>query len=72
MEHVLAADDAGTVEALRARDEATFEGLVRQSSGSLLRVAQIYVLSAAVAEEVVQETWIAVGPQAPCRALTPR
>jgi RNA polymerase sigma-70 factor (ECF subfamily) len=33
---------------------------MRMFSGSMLRVAQIYVSSRAVAEEVVQETWLAV------------
>ena len=56
----LAADDAQLVAALRAGDEATFTRLVADWSGSMLRVAQIYVSSRAVAEEVVQETWLAV------------
>ncbi|MDX6509356.1 MAG: polymerase sigma-70 factor, subfamily, partial [Gaiellaceae bacterium] len=56
----LAADDAQLVAALRAGDEATFTRLVSDWSGSMLRVAQIYVSSRAVAEEVVQETWLAV------------
>ena len=54
------AEDAQVVEALRAGDEAAFESLVREYSPSLLRVARIYVPSRAVAEEVVQETWIGV------------
>ena len=48
------------VRALRAGDEEVFAELVRSSHASLLRVARIYVPSTAVAEEVVQETWIAV------------
>ena len=48
------------VEALRAGDERVFEQLVRMYQGTLLRVAQMYVSSRAVAEEVVQETWLAV------------
>jgi RNA polymerase sigma-70 factor (ECF subfamily) len=60
MEHVLSLDDARLVKALRARDEAVFELLMREYNASLLRVAQIYVTSRAVAEEVVQETWIGV------------
>jgi len=55
-----AADDAQLVAALRAGDEATFGRIVDEWSGSMLRVAQIYVSSRAVAEEVVQETWLAV------------
>ncbi len=56
----LAADDAQLVGALRAGDEATFARLVDEWSGSMLRVAQIYVSSRAVAEEVVQDAWIGV------------
>jgi RNA polymerase sigma-70 factor, ECF subfamily len=53
-------DDAAAIIALRARDERVFEELMRMYNASLLRVAQIYVASRAVAEEVVQETWIGV------------
>jgi RNA polymerase sigma-70 factor, ECF subfamily len=59
-EHVLSSEDARLVEALRAGDEGTFALLMREYNGSLLRVAQIYVANRSVAEEVVQETWIAV------------
>ena len=48
------------VAALRAGDEATFRALVDLHSPALLRVATAYVPSRAVAEEAVQETWIAV------------
>jgi RNA polymerase sigma-70 factor (ECF subfamily) len=60
VEHVPSIDDARLVKALRARDESAFELLMREYNPSLLRVAQIYVTSRAVAEEVVQETWIGV------------
>jgi RNA polymerase sigma-70 factor (ECF subfamily) len=60
MEHVLSSDDARLVKALRLGDESAFAELMRMFSGSMLRVAQIYVSSRAVAEEVVQETWLAV------------
>src|SRR5213082_1560969 len=60
MEHAVSLDDARLVKALRARDERAFEELMRMYNASLLRVAQIYVASRAVAEEVVQETWIGV------------
>jgi RNA polymerase sigma-70 factor (ECF subfamily) len=53
-------DDPALIRALRARDERVFEELMRMYNASLLRVAQIYVASRAVAEEVVQETWIGV------------
>jgi RNA polymerase sigma-70 factor (ECF subfamily) len=46
--------------ALRDRDEAAFVELIRSYHSSMLRVAQIYVSSRAVAEEVIQETWVGV------------
>jgi RNA polymerase sigma-70 factor (ECF subfamily) len=52
--------DARLVERLRAGDEETFRLLVREWHAPLLRVAQIFVPSRAVAEEVVQETWLRV------------
>src|SRR6266480_6067660 len=60
MEHAVSLDDARPVKALRARDERAFEELMRMYNASLLRVAQIYVTTRAVAEEVVQETWLGV------------
>jgi RNA polymerase sigma-70 factor (ECF subfamily) len=48
------------VAALRAGDEHAFETLVRRHHASLKRVARAYVSTDAVAEEVVQETWLAV------------
>jgi RNA polymerase sigma-70 factor (ECF subfamily) len=60
MEHAVSLDDVRLVKALRARDERAFEELMRMYNPSLLRVAQIYVPSRAVAEDVVQETWIGV------------
>ena len=54
------AEETRLVDGLRARDEATFEELVSRYGGSMLRVAQLYVRSRAVAEEVVQEAWIGV------------
>ena len=48
------------VERLRAGEPAAFDALVTSLSPSLLRVAMGYVPSRAVAEEVVQETWLAV------------
>ncbi len=46
--------------ALRRRDESAFSRFVTLHQGSLLRVARMYVCSQAVAEEVVQETWMGV------------
>lgn len=50
--------EANVVAALRCGDEATFERLVERYQNTLLRVAKAYVGSVAVAEEVVQETWL--------------
>ncbi|HVC87763.1 MAG TPA: sigma-70 family RNA polymerase sigma factor [Gaiellaceae bacterium] len=52
--------DAKLVAALRAGDEAAYRALVRDWHSSLLRVAQIFVPTRALAEEVVQETWLRV------------
>jgi RNA polymerase sigma-70 factor (ECF subfamily) len=54
------ADDATVVDALRRGDEATFTDLVNAYSTQLLRLAQDFVRTRSVAEEVVQETWLAV------------
>jgi RNA polymerase sigma-70 factor (ECF subfamily) len=48
------------VAALRAGDEDAFRDLVGAEGSTLLRLALIHSPSRAVAEEVVQETWIAV------------
>ena len=52
--------DARLVERLRARDEGAFAELVRDYHTSLLRVARLFVPTAALAEDVVQETWLGV------------
>jgi RNA polymerase sigma-70 factor (ECF subfamily) len=54
------AADAAVVAALRAGDEEAFTCLVDQHQAALRRIARLYVSSAAVADEVVQETWLAV------------
>jgi RNA polymerase sigma-70 factor, ECF subfamily len=58
--YLLTDEDTRAIEGLRDRREDVFAALVRMHNASMLRVAQIYVSSRAVAEEVVQETWIAV------------
>jgi RNA polymerase sigma-70 factor, ECF subfamily len=60
VEHAVSLGDARLVDGLRARDESTFELLMREYNPSLLRVAQIYVSNRTLAEEVVQDTWIGV------------
>jgi RNA polymerase sigma-70 factor (ECF subfamily) len=52
--------DADLVAGLRARDEAVFARLVDQWGASMQRVARGHVASDAIAEEVVQDTWVAV------------
>ncbi|MBI4613731.1 MAG: sigma-70 family RNA polymerase sigma factor [Planctomycetes bacterium] len=52
--------DIDLVRRLLAGDEAAFTSLVAAHHGALLRLAQIFVTSRHVAEEVVQETWLAV------------
>lgn len=52
--------DADTVAALRRGDEAAFLALVDRHHAALVRVATAYVGRRAVAEEVAQETWLAV------------
>ena len=54
------ADDTALIERLRAGDELAFEELVEQYHASLIRLAGMYASDSRVAEEVVQETWIAV------------
>ncbi|KQY08155.1 RNA polymerase subunit sigma-24 [Mycobacterium sp. Root135] len=53
-------DEATLITALRARDEVAFAELVDRHTASMLSVARGYVPNAAIAEEVVQETWIAL------------
>jgi RNA polymerase sigma-70 factor, ECF subfamily len=48
------------VAALRRGDADAFAALVDRHSAAMIRVAMAYVPSRAAAEEVVQETWIAV------------
>lgn len=48
------------IRALCDGDEAAFLALVERHQRTMLRVARLYVRSAAAAEDVVQETWLAV------------
>ena len=58
MDH--APDETLLVAALRRGDETAFVTLVDRYGAVMLRVAQSYVHERSVAEDVVQETWIAV------------
>ena len=55
MPELLSPRDAKLVERLRAGDEEAFMELIRELNPSLLRVARMFVPTAAVAEDVVQE-----------------
>lgn len=48
------------VAALKEGDEAAFAALVDRYHASLVRLARMYVRDRSVAEEVAQETWLAV------------
>ena len=52
-------DDDALLARLRAGDEAAFDALVSQHDASLRRVARTFVPQA-LADDVVQETWLAV------------
>jgi len=52
--------DAELIDAIKRGDEAAFAAMVDAYSPSLLRTARMFVRDRAVAEEVVQETWVAV------------
>lgn len=53
-------NDAALVERLIQGDEAAFTELVEAWHGRLLRLALLFVADRASAEEVVQDTWLAV------------
>jgi RNA polymerase sigma-70 factor, ECF subfamily len=53
-------DDAAIVERLREGDETAFAELIDRYGATMLRVARMFVKDRASAEEVVQETWLAV------------
>lgn len=58
-EFATAPDDA-LVTALKAGDESALTTLVERHHRGLLRVARLYLSDAHAAEEVVQDTWLAV------------
>ena len=53
-------EDEELVARLRAGDEQAFVALVSRHHAAMVRVASSFVSSAAVAEEVVQDTWLGV------------
>jgi RNA polymerase sigma-70 factor (ECF subfamily) len=52
--------DDELIDRLRAGDEDAFAAVVRAHHAALCRLARTFVGSSAVAEEVVQDTWLAV------------
>src|SRR5215471_15934213 len=54
------AGDEQTVAALRDGDERTFRELFARTYPMMKRIARSHVASDAVAEEIVQDTWMAV------------
>jgi RNA polymerase sigma-70 factor (ECF subfamily) len=54
------ASDAELVEALRRGDQDAYAALVEELTPALTRLAMAHVPSRAVAEEVVQDTWLGV------------
>lgn len=57
---IASAEDWRLVEALRHGDEAAFTSLVDRLGPAMLRLAMTFVADRALAEDVVQETWIGV------------
>jgi RNA polymerase sigma-70 factor (ECF subfamily) len=57
---VASADDLYLIEQLRNGNEDAFGALIDRYATAMLRLAMVYVRVLAVAEEVVQETWMAV------------
>ncbi len=55
-----AAEDEALVARLRAGDEAAFSMLIDRHHGTLVRVAMAFVGDRSAAEEVAQDTWMAV------------
>jgi RNA polymerase sigma-70 factor (ECF subfamily) len=53
-------DDARLIDALKRRDEAAFVALVNRYQAPLFRLALVYAGTKAVAEEIVQDTWLGV------------
>jgi RNA polymerase sigma-70 factor (ECF subfamily) len=59
-EPTISSEDLSLVPRLRDGDERAFMTLVDMLQPAMLRVARMYVSSTAVAEEVVQDTWLGV------------
>jgi len=53
-------EESALVDALRRGDEDAFARLVGEHHATLRRMARLYVANAAIADEVVQDTWLGV------------
>ena len=53
-------EESALLDALRRGEEDAFARLVGEHDPSLRRVARLYVANAAIADEVVQDTWLGV------------
>src|SRR5256886_13276071 len=53
-------DETEFIQALRAGDELAFVALIDRYQPGMLRLARVFVRDVSVAEEVVQEAWLAV------------
>jgi RNA polymerase sigma-70 factor (ECF subfamily) len=53
-------EESALLDALRRGDEDAFARLVGEHHAALRRVARLYVANAAIADEVVQDTWLGV------------
>src|SRR5512146_1629060 len=53
-------DEIPLLNSLRERDEGAFTHLVEKYHASLVRLARTFVRDTAIAEEVAQDTWLAV------------
>lgn len=53
-------DETALIDAIKRRDELAFVQLVARYQAPLLRLALLYAKTGAVAEEIVQDTWLGV------------
>src|SRR5215470_5472488 len=60
MQPIEARDDGSVIEALRQGDGGAFARLVDDYHARLSRMARLYITNGAVADEVVQDTWLGV------------
>ena len=60
MEGPVSLEESALLDALRRGDEDAFARVVGEHHATLRRVARLYVADAAIADEVVQDTWLGV------------